>query len=116
MSITSKNLRFNERIYEYDEYGDTRNGNKKDENKKYKHSYNYKEDKRIYYIRLKKEMERKENEMKENDDNEVYEIKRNKKKQIKQKNEEDENYGNNQEQIIKKQKKKKKPKKGRVRL
>ena len=57
MSTTNENLQCNEKTCEYDEYGDTRNNKKHNEEKKYsKHSYNYKDSKRIHYIKLKKEM------------------------------------------------------------
>ena len=115
MSTRDDNFRCNDVNYEYDLYGDTRNGIKHNEEKKYsKHSYNYKDILRIGYIKAKKELKNKEN----NDEKceEIEKVKKNKKREIKRINEENENFGNNQQKIREKPKKKKKPKKDMVRF
>ena len=118
MSASENKLQVNDRECEYDMYGDTRNGNKYNEEKNYsKHSYSFKDTLRIEYSKNKKEMQRENCKENLENENEEYEnVKKNKKREIKQINEEDENYGNNYEKINKKTKKKRLPKKGRVRF
>ena len=110
---------YNERECEYDNYGDTRNNIKNNEEKYYsKHSYSYKDSLRIKYIKDKKENQREELDLnnKEIINEEENKVKKNKKRKIKEIDEEDENYGNNYEKIAERPKKKKNPKKGRVRF
>ena len=118
MCTSENKLKFNDRECEYDIFGDTRNNYKHNEEKNYsKHSYSYKDTVRIENSKIKKEIQREKCKENIGNENQEYEnVKKNKKREIKQINEEDENIGNNYEKIIEKPKKKKIPKKGRVRF
>ena len=118
MSASGNKLQLNDIECEYDIYGDTRNGYKHNEEKKYsKHSYSYKDTYRIEYSKNKKEIQREKCKENLEYDNQEYEnVKKNKKREIKQIDEEDENQGNNYEKINGKPKQKKLPKKGRFRF
>ena len=118
-------LIYNEKECEYDEFGDTRNNLKHNEEKHYgKYSYNFKNCKKIYYSMMKKEMQKeKYAQMKQNNEIETKEIE-NKKEQEKNRKEKNkrilkmnnENNGNNCSKITNKTKKAKKPRKDRIRF
>jgi len=102
---------------DYDVYGDTRNRKGKIENGYNPHNKGFKEQRRIYYIKEKRQMQsevdKKKNEIAEDEEKEVKSKKRILKTNL---DEEDENFGNNYTPIDKKAKKKKQPKKDRVRF
>lgn len=108
---------------DYDYFGDTRNRKGMIEEGYTNQNKGYKEQKRIYYIKEKRELQReedlkrnKENESNDEDEEEE-EKKKSKKRALKKTNDNDENYGNNCSEPNEKKnnKKKKKPKKDRVR-
>ena len=103
--------------YDYDLYGDTRNRKGKLEDGYTKHNKGFKEQRRIYYAKEKRQIQseedKKRNEIIEDEEVEVKSKKRILKGKI---DEDDENYGNNYTPIENKTKKKKQPKKDRVRF
>ena len=119
---------YNEKEYDYDYYGDTRNNPKFNEETNHtKHSYNYKINKKINYAKQKKEKQREiyeetkqknEAEKRENEEQRENNAlhKKERKRNIKIVNEENKNFGNNFEKIENKVKKTKKPKKDRIRF
>ena len=101
---------------DYNLYGDTRNRKGKIEDGYTSHNKGFKEQKRIFYIKQKRQIQseedKKKNEIYEEDEKEVKSKKRILKETV---DEDDENYGNNYTPLETKNKKKKKPKKDRVR-
>ena len=106
---------------DYDYFGDTRNRKAKFDEGYSKHNKGFKENKRIGYIKEKRQRQREE-DLKKNEISEVEEEedrKKERKRNIKknQIDENDEEYGNNcTEAVAKNNKKKKKPKKDKVRF
>ena len=102
---------------EYEIFGDTRNRRGKKEDGYTSHNKGFKEQRRIYYVKIKRQIQseedKKKNEINEEEEKEVKSKKRVLKETV---NEEDENYGNNYTPIEQKKKKKKQGKKDRVRF
>lgn len=98
---------------EYDYYGDTRNKRGNDDGYS-KHNKGFKDQKRIYYIKEKREMQR----MQEDDDEDEDIEKNNKKNKrvLHGIDEDNKKFGNNTSEAYKKDKKKKAPKKDKVRF
>lgn len=106
---------------DYDYFGDTRNRKAMYDEGYNKQKKGFKEDKRIGYIKEKKQRQRdedlKNNQMDECEEEEDKKIERKRKRNKKQMDENDEEYGNNcTEPVAKNNKKKKKPKKDKVRF
>ena len=109
-------MEFDEDDYDYDVYGDTRNRKGKIEEGYNSHSKSYKEQKRIFYAKQKRQMQSEADKI-NNDDIEEEKVDRSKKRTLKPSvDEEDENYGNNYTPIEKKTKKKKNSKKDKIRF
>ena len=102
---------------DYDVYGDTRNRKGKIDEGYTKHGKSFKEQKRIYYAKEKRQMQREEDLKKNAEDlMEEEEVKSNKRK-LKEIDENDAEYGNNYSPPSQKNnRKKKQPKKDRIRF
>ncbi len=114
---TIKYYNDNQKIIEYDIYGDTRNNKKYNEEKKYsKHSYNINEIRRIDNIKKMKELENEEANEKDAVKDDVAKKEKKKKREKQRMYERDEKYGKKYQKIITKTQKGKRPKKDRGRF
>ena len=102
--------------FEYDEFGDTRNKKGLYEEGYTKHNKGMKEKRRIYFTKMKREMQSSDDKEKnKKKEPEVKDVKDNK-RLLKEIAIDEADYGNNYEEIPQKKKKKKVPKKDRVRF
>ena len=100
-------------------FGDTRNRKGKKEDGYTSHNKGFKEQRRIYYVKMKRQIQSEEDKKKNekiDEEEEEKEVKSKKRVLKETTNEEDENYGNNYTPIEQKKKKKKQGKKDRVRF